>query len=459
MHPYLWRVAIGPVAVVCSSCRQGGDEAPQELASEARVFASSPGGGKASLVLLPKMAGDDARWVTFENVGSAASSQSQVFEKVANFRADVRRPLFEANPGAHRNIYSANAVWNGGTVWNFYFHGYDGLSDPPPAGGLHDRIYRTVSNDDFSTFSEHVLTVDNGEFENVGNEAVVKLGDADWSMYYTALPVRSGGPVLNKPAFSFGTDGATFGPSKGSAGTLLAVDRWPGRGWAEADINGGNGVLVEPNMVRHMYWNDSRASAGIHHVTSRDGRNWQYVEQVLSGSPPAITDVRSVGSVDDPLYLLAIHENGPALKWIRTRSPSLAPMDPFAKLPNLFTNLDDDDYFMLTPGLVTHGGSGKSVSNRLYGVVYGASPKSCPTLTCNRIFGRWLQRHVRFSDPAGVIDVVRARGPDAGLMSVQSARKGRVTVYGEDWDGTTGTVVASFDNVNLAPGDRFKVEF
>jgi hypothetical protein len=447
------------VMLACSSCGKAGDVAFQAVGSEVTVATSSPGTPKASLVRVSQGATGARAWVAFQNVGSRNSTDSAFYENVANFRADERRPLFEANPGAHRNIYSPNTAWNGGTVWNVYFHGYDGLPEPPPVGGLHDRIYRTVSNDNFATFSQHLLTIDHGEFENVGNEAVVKLGDTDWTMYYTALPVRSGGAVLNKPAFSYGSNGASFAPNQGSSGTLLAVDRWPGRGWAEADINGGNGVLVEPSLRRHMYWNDSRASAGIHHVTSTDGRNWQYVEQVSVGSPPAITDIRSLGASAEPLYALAIHENGPALKWLRTRSPKIGPMARFADLPTLFPNLDDDDYFMLTPGLVTRGGSGKSVSNRLYGVVYGASPKNCPTLTRNRVFARWLQKHVRFTDAAGTIDIARARGPETGLLALQTTRTGKVVVYGEDWNGTSGTIVASFENVTIAPGDTFKVDF
>jgi hypothetical protein len=399
-----------------------------------------------------KIDGDaGAQRVRLEGVAAASSSASAFYDTVRNFRADVRHPLLTANAGDNRNIYSPNVVWNGGKVWNFYFHGYDGL----PNGPLNDRIYFTVTADDFLTFSDHITVVDHGAFENDGNEAVVKTSDSDWEMYYTTY--AGGVPIRNKPARSTSADGAHFSPNAGDASTLLSVDTWPGLGWTAADVNGGNGVLVEPNLTRHMYWNDSSAAPGLHHVTSTDGLHWSYVAPFMTADVPAVTDIRGLGTAQDELYAFAFHKNVPDLRWLRTRTASPTAIAKYEDVPLLFEHLDDDDYFMLTPGIVTNGGGGPKVANRLVGVVYGASPKSCPGLTCNAIYARWLQRHVRFVDDDGNIDVDRSLGPDAALLTFDKPRVGKFLVYAEDWDGTTGKLLGESAPTTVAPGDVFRV--
>jgi len=83
------------------------------------------------------------------------------------------------------------------------------------------------------------------------------------------------------------------------------------------------------------------------------------------------------------------------------------------------------DPYIVSLGFVTSG-------SQLLGVVYGAG--SDPALDENRIFARWLQKKLVFTDSFGTEYAVQgALGPDRQWLQIHSGTfQGTIAVYAED---------------------------
>lgn len=333
--------------------------------------------------------------------------------RMANWNPDERSPLIQANSGVKRNIYAPSLIKNG-TSWNIYFGGWDGTTDG------HDRISQTVTTDNFMTFGTHTVKINNGAFDHVNNECVVKIADNDWRMAYTTLNYVT--PKRNKPGYATSSDGINWTPNTGSSSYLMTMSGYPN--WANADINGSNVIYYE-NGTFHLYFDDFQ-NWGVHYATSTDNINYTYQSKTLTDNV-ICNDLKRLWYNGSNYYLWAYHHNTNQLWYSRGTNPS----SPGTVTP-LFTSTGSADYYITSAGWVVNG-------NRLLGVLYGAGPVI--SLDQNSIYARWLQQKVIFVISQSLAlgtSGVQAYGPDIlhiDMVSGQNVETGRFYIYDED--GTT----------------------
>lgn len=364
---------------------------------------------------------------SISNVGSGTFNPS----KMSNWTPEYRSPLISATPGGYSNIYAPSIV-NNVTAWNVYFGGWDGTTDQ------HDRVSITVTGDNFNTFGPHVLQVDHGVFTHLNNESVIKIGTNNWRMYYTTY--AAGG--LNKPGYATSSDGASWTPNSGSTSYLLNMSGYAN--WSNADVNGSN-VIYFDGSTYHLYFTDFNSTANghtwnVHHATSSDGINFTYTGDPLNEFLIA-NDMKQFSYGGTNYYLLGLHLNSNFVKYSLSTN-----MTSFPSSQVLFNNVSSSDQYITSMGYVTNG-------NRLYGVLYGASPVN--TLDHNAIFAQWLTKKVIFiSDRTGARwgDIERAYGPDQIILFMSTnVETGHFYVY--DTDGTT--LLYTSPQVTMRAGDQW----
>ncbi|WP_080647802.1 discoidin domain-containing protein [Variovorax atrisoli] len=390
--------------------RLGGDDAGTPVFQLAEVKA----GGDAGFNQL-SFGGNNAG--ALPNKMQVAGVQANAFNpnRLSNWNYDERgSSMIAPNPGAYRNIYSPQAVQLSGSVWRIYFHGWDGVSAP-----LYDRIYTTVTFDDYLNFDAHYLQIDHGNCQNVGNESVVRVAPGDWRMTYTCM--RSDN--LNKTGYATSGDGANWSPNAGGS-TMINVTGYPN--WAAGDYNGVNPIIKDSNAVWHYYFMESSTNPGVEHATSTDGVNFAFVNRAQQEPMRALNDVKAFSYGGSTHYLSCYHM-GQSNLWMST-STSLSDLGP-TKVA--FSNYSNEDKMMITCGWVQDG-------TRVYGMLYGACAADCDPAfpSRNRLFARWLQKKVVFQNNYVTWDVNTGFGmKNSRLAMSNKIETGVFKIY--DTDGQT----------------------
>jgi F5/8 type C domain len=373
-----------------------------------------------------KWTGNDnaSRQNRINNAGSDTFNPSRIF----NWTQDDRDPIIQGTAkGINPNIYAPNIVNNGG-AWNIYYGGWDNNTST-----RNDRIFTTVTHDNFLTFGTHTLMIGNGDRLHVNNETVLKKTDGSWLMYYTSLPQNS---VTNKPSFATSADGVTWAPNVGSGNSLLSMANYPN--WATADVNGSNVGYLE-NGIYHLFFNDfATRPRAVHHATSTDGINFSYTGDALAEDAVA-QDVKAFTYNNTTYYLMGTHRNGHQLRYSLSNSLTSFPASHF-----LFGNYNEADLFMVSMGFVAN-------ANRLYGIIYGAGPGK--DLSHNALHARWLTKKIIFiSDRTNARwgDIEKAHGPNQVVLYMNTEMEtGHFYIY--DTDGTT--LLYTSPQVTMRSGD------
>jgi hypothetical protein len=372
-----------------------------------------------------KWTGNDnaVRQNRINNAGSDSFNPDRIF----NWTQDDRDPIIRGTTNAiNSNIYAPNIVYNGGN-WHIYYGGWDNTSVK------NDRIFTTVTYDDFLTFGTHTLVIGNGDRLHVNNETVLKKPDGSWLMYYTSLPQNS---VANKPSFATSPDGIAWAPNTGSGNAFLNMANYPN--WATADVNGSNVGYLE-NGTYHLYFNDfATRPRAVHHAVSTDGINFNYTGDALAENLVA-QDVKAFTYNNATYYLMGMHHNRQELRYSLSNSLTSFPASSF-----LLGNYNAADLYIVSMGFVTN-------ANRLYGIIYGAGPTG--DLSHNSLHARWLTKKIIFiSDRTNARwgDIERAYGPNQVVLYMSTVMEtGRFYVY--DTDGTT--LLYTSPQVTMRSGD------
>jgi hypothetical protein len=372
-----------------------------------------------------KWTGNDnaVRQNRINNAGSDSFNPDRIF----NWTQDDRDPIIRGTTNAiNPNIYAPNIVYNGGN-WHIYYGGWDNTS------AKNDRIFTTVTYDDFLTFGTHTLVIGNGDRRHVNNETVLKKPDGSWLMYYTSLAQNS---VANKPSFATSADGIAWAPNTGSGNAFLNMANYPN--WATADVNGSNVAYLE-NGIYHLYFNDfATRPKAVHHAVSTDGINFNYAGDALAENLVA-QDVKAFTYNNATYYLMGMHHNRQELRYSLSNSLTSFPASSF-----LLGNYNAADLYIVSMGFVTN-------ANRLYGIIYGAGPTG--DLSHNSLHARWLTKKIIFiSDRTNARwgDIERAHGPNQVVLYMSTVMEtGRFYVY--DTDGTT--LLYTSPQVTMRSGD------
>lgn len=348
--------------------------------------------------------------------------------KLKTWNFDERGEVISPRPGYYRNIYSPQAVHLGGDVYRIYFHGYDGVS----LGDAYDRIYTTVTWDNFWSFEPHFLQIDHGQCLNVGNESVVWVGPNDWRMFYTC-----GGSAQypgDRTGYATSTNGTSWTPSQGSMSHFVQVTGYPD--WQNGQFNGVNPIIRDAAGVWHYYFMDSRYNNGVEHATGTDGVNFTFRNKAQIWGT-ALNDIKPFQYNGQTHYAACYHTNN-NLMWVSTTTNLSALNDPVVA----FTSNGSADATMATCGWVQDG-------TRILGMLYGGGPPS--TNNQFRIFARWLQKRVVFTNAYGTWDVNTGYTPSNSRLALTSIETGRFKVY--DTDGTT--LLYTSPEVTVRPGDMW----
>lgn len=366
---------------------------------------------------------NSSRQNRINNAGSGTFNPGRIF----NWTQDDRDPIIQAtNQGVYPNIYAPSVVYNG--AWYIYYGGWDNTSKK------NDRIFTTVTNNNFLTFGAHTLTIGNGNRCHVNNATILKKPDGSWLMYYTSLPQNS---TINKPSYATSPDGVNWAPNTGSGKYLLKMSNYPN--WATADVNGSNVGYLE-NGIYHLYFNDFARGVhkAVHHAVSTDQINFSYVGDALNEALVA-QDVKAFTYNDATYYLMGLHHNRHEIRYSLSNSLTSFPASNF-----LFGNYNAGDMFIVSMSFVTN-------ANRLYGIIYGAGPNR--DLSQNSLHARWLTKKIIFiSDRTNERwgDIEKAHGPDQVVLYMNTDMEtGHFYVY--DTDGTT--LLYTSPQVTMRSGD------
>lgn len=343
---------------------------------------------------------------------------------------DVRTPLLAPRlAGVFRNIYAPSAV-EVPDGWRVFYGAWDGV----PTGN--DRIY-SVFTRDFLDFADRRTEIEHGVFVHVCNVNALRLPDGRFHMVCTVYPDSKG---LNKPAVFASPDGTAWNgspaPHPARAEDMIEMEGW--EPYPAADINGMNVLLFEDGQYR-LYYGSFTKPGHVHRATSKDGRRFRYDGPSLA-SRHIVNDVKKFepeGPGGRPVYLMGLHANRDGLWYALSRDGMQ-----FGPERELGKNLGDSDRYIVALGWVTRG-------ERLLGFLYGAG--ASPELNRNRIFARWLQKKVVFTDASGKrYEPAGALGPDRQVIRLESkgSIEGRLEVLGEDGRTPVGPPVAA----TLTPG-------
>jgi len=426
-----------------------------------------------------------------DQIGNCVDAQNNPTYNCSNWHYDDRGVILAANPGVNQNIYSPSIIYMGGTTWNTYFHGWDGTSDG------HDRIYLAKTFDNFMNFGNHTLAVDNGVWNLVGNETVVKVSNTDWRMAFTALPgsnscvmdsdcasghCDSGNcRIYNRPEYGLSPDGTYWTPNAGDTAHLLpAVQGYP-HDWSIADINGCNVIYFDGTQWHFFFQDDSTVTKDyrIQHATSYEGIGWNsFTWKDVSNPGHVLSDFRSIsysGSGPITTFYIGTYREDIDTVWMTMHTDTSAPPTTCCDAQNFCPPINGDqigclpsireafknegtnpDKVIVEAGLV-HDGS------RIYGVLYGADPHPYgdPRWKLdNEIYARWLQKRVYFSNYyVGWGGIENSYGPDivrfympADNNHNSNIETGLFNVY--DTDGTS--LLLGSPSTTIRQGDVYR---
>lgn len=361
-------------------------------------------------------------WAEIHNLGAGGFDPNLWRAGTLHILPDRRSPIIAPRlDGVFRNIYAPSAVQVPGG-WQLFYGAWDGVDSG------NDRIYSVLTRD-FLTFSDRRLVIDHGAFIHVCNVSAVRVADDQALLVCTAYPV---GPDLNKPAV-FRTPLARLGqetspsprqpataPPAAGLDDLAAIEGY--EPFARADMNGVNALLLEDGRYR-LYFGDFKNWGQVHRATSSDGKRFRYDGPCLD-APLMVNDVKKFAPGDKPCYLMGLHRNTDRL-WYALSEDGRH----FEPQRELGTSSGPDDRYIVAIGWVVR-------DDRLLGFVYGAG--AVPELNRNRLFARWLQKKVVFTDDRGrSYTTTAALGPDRAMIPLGEAKSltGFVQVFAED--GTT----------------------
>lgn len=348
--------------------------------------------------------------------------------------ADVRSPLLAPRwAGVFRNIYAPSAVAMP-DGWRVFYGAWDGV----PTGN--DRIY-SVFTRDFLDFSDRRTEIEHGDFVHVCNVNALRLPDGGFRMVCTVYPDAKG---LNKPAMFISPDGTTWNgtpaPHPARAADRIEMEDWPS--FAEADINGMNVLLFEDGQYR-LYFGSFTQPGQVRRASSTDGKRFRYDGTCLA-SHHMVNDIRKFEKDGQVVYLMGLHANNDRL-WYTLSQDGMK----FSPERELGRSLGAADQYIVALGWVTR-------EDRVLGFLYGAG--ATPGLDRNRIFARWLQKKVVFTDASGKRhEPAGALGPDRQVLRLEgnTGIKGHIEVFDEDGQTPLGPPVA----IKLTPGGVYQLAF
>ncbi|MGQ9652158.1 MAG: hypothetical protein ACUVXJ_18835 [Phycisphaerae bacterium] len=328
-----------------------------------------------------------------------------------NLVPDIRHPLLApCQGGGFRNIYAPSPV-EVPSGWRLFYGAWDGVHTG------NDRIYSRFTAD-FIDFGERRIEIEHGTFIHVCNVNAVRLPDGSFRVACTAYPDVNG---RNKPAIFTSPDGIAWNgkpaPYPATASDVIRIEGYPN--YDAADINGMNGLRHENGKYR-LYFGDFKARLRVHRASSDDGRHFKY-DGVGLDAAMMVNDVRDFIVDNQPVYLMALHANTSRL-WYALSGDGMR----FEPQRQMAVSRGDADRYIVAVGWVTSG-------DRLLGFVYGAG--AVPSLDRNRLFARWLQKELIFTDREGrTLPVTGALGPDRQIISLpaRGETEGRLEVLSED---------------------------
>ena len=380
---------------------------------------------------------------TVEIHGVAAGAFNPAHWKAGtlNLVPDVRQPLIAPRlSGVFRNIYAPSAVeMEGG--WRVFYGAWDGVHTG------NDRIY-SVTTRDFLDFGERTTVIEHGDFVHCCNVSATGKSDGGWAMVCTVYPDEKG---LNKPAVFTSPDGKRWNGTSAPhpAGKIDMIQLEGYEPFAAADINGLNALAFEDGQYR-LYFGNFEQHTHVRRASSKDGRTFRYDGECLA-SGHAVNDVKKLAGSAAPVWLMGLHMNTDTL-WYSLSADGMH----FEPEQVLAKNLGPADRYIVAIGWVTNG-------NRLLGVLYGAGAK--PSLDRNRIFVRWLQKKVVFTDGSGKRhEPAGSLGPDRQVIDLGAAPEltGSIEVLAEDGRtriaGPLPVKLVSGATYRLAVGSRQKAQ-
>ena len=328
-----------------------------------------------------------------------------------NFVPDIRHPLLApCQGGTFRNIYAPSPVEVPGG-WRLFYGAWDGVHTG------NDRIYSRFTAD-FIDFGERRIEIEHGTLIHVCNVNAIRLPDGSFRMACTAYPDANG---LNKPAIFTSPDGTAWNgkpaPYPATASDVIRIEGYPD--YNAADMNGMN-VLRHENGKYRLYFGDFKARLQVHRASSDDGRHFKY-DGVSLDAAMMVNDVRDFVVDGQTVYLMGLHANGSRL-WYALSSDGMQ----FEPQREMAVSRSDADKYIVAVGWVSRG-------DRLLGFVYGAG--AVPSLDRNRLFARWLQKRLIFTDRQGkTLTATGALGPDRQIFRLPASgeTEGRLDILSED---------------------------
>lgn len=350
-----------------------------------------------------------------------------------HFVHDARSPLLTPRlSGVFRNIYAPSVV-SVGDLWLVFYGAWDGVDTG------NDRIYSTVTRD-FLDFEYRSLEIDHGVFTHVCNVNAIQLQDRSFAMLCTVYPDAAG---LNKPAFFSSPDARVWNgsprPHSARREDIVQIEGYPR--YAEADINGVNVLLHEDDTYR-IYFCDFKQFGKVNRASGKDGRRYTYEGPCLDAAL-MVNDVKKFTRNGETHYLMALHANRGALWYALSRDGRR-----FEPQKELGRSVGDADKYIVAIGWVVRG-------DRLFGYLYGAG--ASPELNRNRIFARWLQKKIVFTDESGRRYEPKASlGPDRQVLDLDGRKEiaGTFEVFGEDGATRLGEPL----KVKLVSGGVYRLE-
>jgi len=352
----------------------------------------------------------DLGTVEIHGVSAGAFAPAAWRAGTLNLVPDIRSPLLAPRQGGtFRNIYAPSSVEVPGG-WRLFYGAWDGV----PTGN--DRIYSRTTPD-FVDFSDRRIEIEHGTFVHVCNVNAIRLPDGSYRMVCTAYPDARG---LNKPAVFSSPDGNAWNgkpaPCPAVAADVIRIDGYPN--YDTADMNGMNVLLHEDDKYR-LYFGDFKARQHVYRASSDDGRRFTCDGTCLDAAL-AVNDVRKFVVDGRPVYLMGLHANAGRL-WYALSGDGMK----FEPQRELAASLGDADRYIVAVGWVSSG-------DRLLGFVYGAG--AVPSLDRNRLFARWLQKKLVFTDRQGKPHTATGSlGPDRQVFRLPSGQiEGHLEVFAED---------------------------
>jgi hypothetical protein len=417
----------------------------RRLSLSALAWLACAGGAVAQITCEPIPG--QAETGTVEIHGASAGAFDPVAWRAGllNIVPDIREPLLAPRQGGtFRNIYAPSPVEVPGG-WRLFYGAWDGV----PTGN--DRIYSRYTAD-FVDFDDRRIEIEHGSFVHVCNVNAIRLPDGSFRMVCTAYPDANG---QNKPAVFTSPDGNTWNgkpaPYPAAAGDIIRIEGYPN--YDAADMNGMNVLLQEDGKPLtdprksvqgkyRLYFGDFKARLQVHRASSDDGRAFKY-DGVSLDAAMMVNDMRKFTVTGRPVCLMGLHANTGRL-WYALSDDGMK----FETQRELAVSRGEADKYIVAIGWVSSG-------DRLLGFLYGAG--AVPSLDRNRLFARWLQKKLVFTDRWGKsYTAAGALGPDRQVLSISATgeTQGRLEVFAEDGKTRLGEPL----DTKLVPGRVYRLK-